>query len=261
MDYRTLYRGPTRPRAACGFAKPTHYHRPPVSARPLIIAHHLIFTAYGWWLPNDPRGSSSRTIKTDLLNHLGQLHHGRKRVQPASHEIRRFYNAYACYACAIMPDHVHVLVRKHKHLAEQMITTLQEASRLRLREADLRPTDHPIWGGPGWKVFLDHPDEVRRTIRYIDENPLKHRLPGQRWSFVTPYDGWPLHPGHNPNSPYARRLRVAGRYPRWGRVAGRTVSRSRKRLGRYPTSDKPATRVRPPSMVTRRWAMRRMASG
>ena len=245
MDYRTLYRGPTRPRAACGFAKPIHYDRPPVSAKPLVIAHHLIFTAYGWWLPNDPRGSSSRTIKADLLDHLGELHHGRKRVQPASHEIRRFYNAaerwlrhdlltfdptarkfiadafaatiaehrYACYACAIMPDHVHVLVRKHKHPAEQMIATLQDASRLRLREADLRPTDHPIWGGPGWKVFLDHPDEIRRTLRYIDENPPKHGLRGQRWSFVTPYDGWPLHAGHSPDSPYARRLRAAGRYP------------------------------------------------
>jgi len=25
----------------------------------MIIAHHLIWTAYGFWLPNDPRGSSS----------------------------------------------------------------------------------------------------------------------------------------------------------------------------------------------------------
>ena len=211
----------------------------------MIIAHHLIFTAYGWWLPNDPRGSSSRTIKADILNHLGDLHHGRKPVQPPSTDIRRFYTAakdwlrhdlltfdtrarnviadafaamiaaerYTCYACAILPDHVHVLVRKHKHTAEQIIATFQEASRLRPRDADLRSTDHPTWGGPGWKVFLDHPDEVRRTIKYIEDNTPKHRLPEQRWPFVTPYDGWPLHPGHSPNSPYARRLRAAGRYP------------------------------------------------
>lgn len=25
---------------------------------------------------------------------------------------------YTCYACAIMPDHIHLLIRKHKHLAE-----------------------------------------------------------------------------------------------------------------------------------------------
>ena len=40
-----------------------------------------------------------------------------------------------CYACAIMPDHVHVLIRKHRDKAEQMIEILQEASRLRLSSA------------------------------------------------------------------------------------------------------------------------------
>jgi hypothetical protein len=69
------------------------------------------------------------------------------------------------------------------------------------------------WGGPGWKVFLDHPDYVRRTIKYISDNPQHMGLPAQRWAFVKPYDDWPLHSGHNPNSPYARRLRAAGRYP------------------------------------------------
>jgi hypothetical protein len=65
----------------------------------------------------------------------------------------------------------------------------------------------------GWKVFLDHPDEIRRTIVYIDENPLPYGLPIQRWDFVTPYDGWPLHPGHSLESPYVQALRAAGRYP------------------------------------------------
>jgi hypothetical protein len=83
---------------------------------------------------------------------------------------------------------------------------------LRLRALVSRATDHPVWGGPGWMVFLDHPDEVRRTIRYVRDNPLKIRQPLQTWPFITPYDGWPLHAGHSPDSPYARRLRDAGRY-------------------------------------------------
>jgi len=33
--------------------------------------------------------------------------------------------------------------------------------------------EHPIWGGPGWKVFPDHPDDIRRTIRYICGNPME----------------------------------------------------------------------------------------
>jgi REP element-mobilizing transposase RayT len=208
-------------------------------ALPIVIAHHLIWTAYGSWLPNDPRGSMSQAIRNDLLRDLGTLHNGRKAVQPASREIRAFYREtegklkhdlltfgqaeiaaiaeafegtirnlrYTCYACAIMPDHVHVLIRKHTHDAEDMIANLQEGSRLRLRASSLRPESHPVWGGPGWKVFQDHPDDVRRTMKYIEDNPLSLRMPEQTWNFITPYDGWPLHPGHSPNSPYARRLR------------------------------------------------------
>jgi REP element-mobilizing transposase RayT len=118
---------------------------------------------------------------------------------------------YTCYACAIMPDHVHVLIRKHKHHAEQMIENLKTNSRLRLSASSFRTRNHPTWtGGHGWKVFLDHPDEVRRTIGYIERNPLPLGLPIQSWPFVETYDNWPLHAGHSPNSPYAQRLRSVG---------------------------------------------------
>lgn len=215
-------------------------------AQPLVIAYHLIWTAYGCWLPNDPRGSGSKVVRNDVLAELGDLHYGRKRVQPAGREVRRFYQQarpllqhpalefdaaareeigrafgevistqrYTCYACVVMPDHVHLLLRKHRDLAEDMMGWLQEASRYRLYDMGHRPPDHPVWtSGSGWKVFLDHPDEVRRTVGYIERNPSPLGLPPQHWPFVRPYDGWPLHPGHDPNSPYARRLREAGRLP------------------------------------------------
>jgi REP element-mobilizing transposase RayT len=212
-------------------------------SRPIVIAYHLIWTAYGTWLPNDPRGSGSRTVASNVIAQLGELHFGRKTIQPAGWEVRDFYrNArrllvhplltfdhsarneiatafgevveskrYSCYACAIMPDHVHIVIRKHKHCAEQMIAALQESSRLRLCKLGHRAANHPVWvGGNGWKIFLDHPQEVRRTILYIEKNPLPLALPIQRWPFIKPYDNWPLHAGHNPNSPYARRLRADG---------------------------------------------------
>ena len=207
--------------------------------QPFVIAYHLIWTAYGWWLPNDPRGSMSRTVETDVIAELGELHYGRKRVQPPSREIHAFYcqaaallkhplqalggreraaaaeafadavteHRYTCYACAIMSEHVHFVIRKHRHQAEEMIATLQAATRSRLRSLGFRGPDHPAWGGPGWKVFLDCPEDIERTIGYVRQNPITHRLGVQDWAFVKPYDGWPLHPGHNPNSPYARRLR------------------------------------------------------
>ena len=213
-------------------------------ARPIVIAHHLIFTAYGWWLPNDPRGSNSKTIRNDVITALGEIHFGRKRVQPASGVIREFYREadkrlghelltfraddvsaiasafdevmkeqrYTCWACAIMPDHVHLLIRKHKHLAEEMIANFQDHSRLRLRADDLRVNNHPVWGGPGWKAYLDHPDEVARIVRYIEDNPVKIGHPWQEWEFVKAYDGWPVHPGHSARSPYVKGLRAVGRY-------------------------------------------------
>jgi REP element-mobilizing transposase RayT len=215
-------------------------------ARPIVIAHHLIWTLYGWWLPNDPRGSCSRIIRSEILKPLGELHYGRKKIQPASTDIREFYDqasprlkhplldlsagaieaaaagfsdavreiGYTCYACAILFDHVHLIIRKHKHSAEHMIENLQNYSRLRLSREGFRTNDHPTWCHGGWKIFLDHPDEVWRTIRYVEENPLPYRMPRQLWDFVTPYDGWPLHEGHCVNSPYVKLLKAAGRYPR-----------------------------------------------
>ena len=127
---------------------------------PIVIAHHLIWTLYGWWLPNDLRGGTSRSVTMDHIAALGDLHFGRKRVQPAARDVRAFYEqaaktlkhplleirdeavdivagafagviaqqTYTCYACAIMPDHIHILIRKHKHTAEEMIERLQGAA-------------------------------------------------------------------------------------------------------------------------------------
>lgn len=73
-----------------------------------------------------------------------------------------------------------------------------------------------IWFGlpteGGWKVFQFHPERIRNTIRYIERNPLPIGEPIPRWPFVVDYDGWPLHRGHSPNSPYAKALRAAGLY-------------------------------------------------
>ncbi len=111
-----------------------------------------------------------------------------------------------------MPDHVHLVIRKHRHRAEQMIENLQSLSRKRLVERGIRRAEHPTWTCGGWKVFLEHPDEVRRTMQYVEKNAIKARLPAQQWEFVQPYDNWPLHAGHSTTSPYVRALQAAGYY-------------------------------------------------
>src|SRR5262245_7215654 len=62
---------------------------------PIVIAHHLIWTAYGWWLANGPRGSGSKTVRNDIIAELGELHFGRKKVQPAGGVVREFYEQAA----------------------------------------------------------------------------------------------------------------------------------------------------------------------
>ena len=188
----------------------------------MVAAHHLIWTIYGAWLPNDPRGSSSTEIRADILKELGEIHYGRKKIQPNSAVIRRFYQKaepklkhevlplseedlvivaesfahtikarnYTCYGCAIMPDHVHLCIRKHRDKAEEMIAFFQDDSWQRIHEAKRWPNGHPIWGGPGWKVFLDSREDIERTIRYIRRNPIKAGLAEQVFEFVQDYDGW-----------------------------------------------------------------------
>lgn len=188
----------------------------------MVAGYHLIWTLYGWWLPNDPRGSNSRDIRVALIQPLGDIHPGRKKVQPRSSEIRAFYEKaedllkhpllafsqedlpilaeafrkvildrqYVCYACALMPDHVHMLIRRHRDYAEQMIELFQSGSRQAVIEAKIRSVTHPVWGGPGWKVFLNSREDFTRTIEYIRQNPIKIGWPEQKWDFVQEYDGW-----------------------------------------------------------------------
>ena len=59
--------------------------------RPIVIGHHIMWTLYGWWLPNDLRGSTSQVIRSDLFAELGELHYGRKRLQPAGQDLCEFY--------------------------------------------------------------------------------------------------------------------------------------------------------------------------
>lgn len=197
----------------------------------MIVAHHLIWTAYGWWLPNDPRGSSSTEIVVERIAELGSHHYGRKTVQPPSREIQHFYtraqfalvhdllqfndadvevlarsfaqtiddHRYTCYACAIMPDHIHLVIRKHRDRAETMLEKFQEESRVEMVRAKRRAVEHPVWGGPGWKVFLDTIEAVERTIEYVRQNPVKIGRPVQEWDFVTDYNLWL--PGGHPQRP------------------------------------------------------------
>ncbi len=190
----------------------------------IVIAHHLIFTGYGMWLPNDPRGSGSEETRKPTLESLGPIHLGRKPVQPQRFEVKRFYNQanphlvfpplwfdealrnviadafartlaqrkYTIWACAICSNHAHLLVRRHRDDGRSIWTTMAESAANAMRELPSIDPSHPIWADRPYDVFKDSPEQVRSAIAYINKNPIKEGLPEQRWPFVTPYDNWPL---------------------------------------------------------------------
>lgn len=187
----------------------------------MVLGYHLILTGYGHWLPNDPRGSLSKEIRNERIAPLGEIHHGRKRVQPPrsdlaafqrqargvlQHEVLWFDDAkrqavaeafaevvedrrYTCWACAILSNHAHVAIRKHRDKAETMIEVFQQASAARLcRLADV-PSGHPIWSLDPYKKFLDSAEAIERTIRYVRDNPVRSGLSPQQFAFVKSYRG------------------------------------------------------------------------
>lgn len=191
--------------------------------RRIVIGHHLILHGYGHWLPNDPRGSGSEALREEKFADLGPIHHGRKAVQPPREELRRFYRdagprlehspiwfddakrqaigdafariveqrRYTVWACAILKNHAHLCVRRHRDDAvtiwRAFASEAAESLRLFADVAD----DHPVWSNRPYKVFLYDGGDVRRVMAYIEENPVKEALGAQRWAFVREYDGFP----------------------------------------------------------------------
>ncbi len=194
---------------------------------PPIIGHHLIWTLYGHWLANDLRGSGSLEIGAEKFEPLGPVHHGRKpaHLQPSREELREFYKeanpllnfpkfwlddakrhaigeafaevvakeGYTVWACAILSNHTHMVIRRHRDDALVMWHRFAEASRLRLREEASLAPEHPVWASRPYKVFLRTPHEVRTRVRYVELNPEKERLPRQQFDFVQAYNNWPFH--------------------------------------------------------------------
>ncbi len=195
--------------------------------RPSIIGHHLIWTLYGHWLPNDPRGSGSEAVRDPKFEALGELYRGRKpeHLQPSREELRVFHRQaepllefprfwmdeakrqavggaigemvaarrYTVWACAVLSNHMHMVIRRHRDDALSMWDAIVDLTRLRLRLFSDVGDDHPVWAARPYKVFLRTPDEVRARIKYVDRNPEKEGLSRQQYAFVQSYDNWPFH--------------------------------------------------------------------
>ena len=101
------------------------------------------------------------------------------------------------HACAILPDHVHFVVGRFRLSIERICEQLKGAATAQMNREDRHPfADQPYrndrlptpWARKGWWVYLNSVVDIRRSIRYVNENPVRAGLRSQRWSFVSPYE-------------------------------------------------------------------------
>ena len=178
----------------------------------MIIAYHTVFSTYGTWLPNDPRGSYSKAVYDDELRALGAVRYGRQDPQPDRNTLRRFWTAsrgttkrrpffiddstrgivargfsrtveqlgLTVRACAIMNDHVHLLSIRSKHRIEYV------AGRFKAEATHALNLAETPWTKGVWKVFIEDTETLASAAHYIEMNPIKAGWGPQHWDFVTP---------------------------------------------------------------------------
>lgn len=187
----------------------------------MVLAHHAVWGAYGFWLPNDPRGSWSKSVSSLPLRRFGEatttsarhsvarIDHDHRFRLDAKSELKHSpvqlsgrqalavahgigcassESGYNIHACAIMPDHVHIIVGRVDREIGRVIGHLKTRARQAMIAEGVWPVQgSPVWAKQGWHVFLDSDEAVRRAIAYVEQNPIRVGLPRQRWSFVTPW--------------------------------------------------------------------------
>ncbi len=95
---------------------------------------------------------------------------------------------YLIHACAILPEHVHLVVHAAERSITRVVGHLKGRATQRLNFAKLWPDPkRPVWAEKCWRVFLNSEEDVRRAIAYVENNPLKEGKPRQHWSFVEPF--------------------------------------------------------------------------
>lgn len=144
----------------------------------MILASHVIISCYGFWLPNEERGSWSEFVRRwELFREFGpatkvDTHRSvarrpydrdRKREMQASlmFPVVRFTglqaravargfalqiekSGYAVYACAILEDHAHLVVGRHHYDVVQVVNLLKGAASRQLQVEGIHPMrDYP----------------------------------------------------------------------------------------------------------------------
>lgn len=189
----------------------------------MVLASHVIFCVYGFWLPNDPRGSWSDFVGAWELRRFGPAtkintrrsvaavrHDGEKRrlaklalkyppVYLNGVQARAVARGFAEYvrksslvvwACSILPQHVHMVIARHDFHVEHVVNQLKGYATRRLSAegfhpfADVNGHARSCWARGQWKVFLNSGSDVQGAVRYVRANPVKEGLAIQSYGFI-----------------------------------------------------------------------------
>ena len=102
---------------------------------------------------------------------------------------RRFYGLQAW---VVLPNHVHLLILPLVPVATLM--RWLKGSTARSANRTLGRTGHPFWQDESWDHYLRKPDQLQRSVAYIEGNPVSAGLVASaedwRWSSA----GWQAKP-------------------------------------------------------------------
>ena len=192
----------------------------------MIAGHHLIFGAYGFWLPNDPRGSYSnfvgsidlylaggiatkindrRSVANRPHNHADRLKTKKSmlrapveftgiQARAIGRGLETYFKitGYPVWACALLPNHVHLVLGHLPISVERLAIQLKSNASKQMLAEKCHPFGSYVEQGRKppkcfvrgqWSRFLDQED-VAGAIKYVEENPVRQGLRRQFWRFV-----------------------------------------------------------------------------
>ena len=138
----------------------------------MVLAYHVIFTTYGFWLPNDPRGSwsefvgswelfrfgkASKVITRRSVAHVEHNRELRLRAKeslhyppvsftgPQARAVGRGFgqavteSGYVVHSCSILPEHVHMVIARDTLPVERIVGHLKARASQKLMEEQSHP--------------------------------------------------------------------------------------------------------------------------
>ena len=175
----------------------------------MIHGYHVILPMYGFWLPNDPRGSWSDTVRKWELVRFGPSTKSLQRksldeltpaeiarrdaarkslaYRPVSLTANQILtvgegfaaqvakSGYTIWACSILAEHVHLVFARHTYKVEQIVNLLKGAATRKCVECNC----HPLAGyAKGNKrpprMFAEHEWKVYLDSEEAIENAIRY---------------------------------------------------------------------------------------